>query len=222
MLEYEGVEIHWLRHAGFKIKSKETTLYIDPYQISGDLEPADVLLISHTHFDHFEEASIKKIANDQTEVVCSHDAVQNIKKWVLVHSIKSLLPGEKAECTNVKIEAHPAYNTDKEFHPKENQWLGFLIHIDGVKIYFVGDTDPLEELKGIECDIALVPVSGIYLMDPHQAADFVKTLKVSEASIPMHWGTVIDDQGRHVGTLEDAKAFCEKVPHAKILDAECK
>lgn len=209
MFQHHKIELNWLKHAGFKIKTEEGTIYIDPFQISNDQEKANILFISHDHPDHLDEASIKMLVDSETTIFCSHDCKSKIEQFVKVAGIIALLPGDEHIFGHLKIKATPAYNINKSFHPKENQWIGFLIEIDNTCIYFSGDTDHLPELEKIQCDIGLFPVSGIYVMNAKEAAGLASIIKPKVISIPMHWGTLVDDQNRRVGTLQDAETFCK-------------
>ena len=209
VFKHGPVEVYWLKHAGFKIKSEDGVIYIDPFKLTGDQEKADILFISHEHADHLDEASIKAVVKPETTIFCSDDCKDRISDMVQVDSVISLFPGGEHLFGHLQVRAKPAYNLNKPFHPKEKQWLGFVITIDEVTVYFSGDTDHLKELEDIECDIALLPVSGIYVMDPAEAAALANAIKPKVVSIPMHWGALIDDQNRLVGSLEDAEKFCQ-------------
>jgi L-ascorbate metabolism protein UlaG (beta-lactamase superfamily) len=223
MFEYQGIEVHWLKHSGFKIKTKDAILYIDPYQITGEFERAQFLFVSHSHFDHLDESSIRKVAGKNTVVFCAKDCVDKIKSLSHSSCISSLLPGEEVFEASLKVKATPAYNLTKPFHPKEKGWLGFLIEVEGIRIYFAGDTDLLSELEEIKCDIGLFPVSGTYLMTAHEAAKLANKIQPKVVSIPMHWGTLVDDHNKKIGTLEDAQLFCELCEGpSQILSAESK
>lgn len=209
VLKVGAVEIYWLKHDGFKIKANEGVIYIDPYKLNGDQEKADILFISHSHFDHLDETSIKAVVKPETTIFCSDDCKAQLSDMVDVDSVISLFPNDDYIFGHLKISATFAYNLEKPFHPKEKQWLGFLLKIAETKIYFAGDTDHLKELESIECDVGLFPVSGIYVMDPQEAAGLANIIKPKVMSVPMHWGAVIDDQNRLVGSIDDAKKFCE-------------
>ncbi len=204
-----GVEIFWLKHAGFKIKTSRHVVYIDPFLLEKEPEKADLICISHSHQDHLDPSSIAKILSSKTHFVCARDCQKNLEKCAPGHSFTTLAPGETAYFENIEIHAKAAYNLGKPFHPKENGWLGFLMEIEKKSLYFLGDSDALEEFKEIQCDIALMPVSGIYVMDALEAAMLANEMGPKEVAIPMHWGSLIDDQGRQVGTREDAVQFCE-------------
>ena len=209
-IKHQAIELFWLKHSGFKIKASNGIIYIDPYKLHGDCEKADILLISHSHFDHLDEASIKAVVKPETTIFCSDDCKAVLSDMVQVDSVNSLFPGGETVFGHLQIKATPAYNLDKEFHPKEKQWLGFLLEVDHTTIYFAGDTDALPELENIRCDIGLYPVSDIYVMGPVEAARLATKIGAKVASVPMHWGAVLDDNNRLIGCEEDAQHFCEK------------
>ncbi len=210
MYKHGELEIEWLKHSGFKIKSPEGVIYIDPYLVSVDLEKADVILITHTHYDHFDESSLKQLIKPETTIFCSEDCVELLNPWSKVRSIESMLPGEEKVFGHLKIQATPAYNLNKPFHPKEKNWLGFILEIENARLYFTGDSDSLPEMEHVQCDFGFFPVSGIYMMDAHEAAALAQKIKPKVMSFPMHWGTIVDDQNRRVGTKEDAETFCKE------------
>lgn len=209
-LKHQAIELFWLKHAGFKIKASSGILYIDPFKLHGKCEKADILFISHSHYDHLDEASIKAVVKPETTIFCSDDCKVKIADMVQVDSVISLFPGNEYIFGHLKVRATPAYNLNKKFHPKDKQWLGFIIEVDHVTIYFAGDTDALKELEKIRCDIGLYPVSGIYMMGPEEAGELASIIGATVASVPMHWGALIDDNNRLVGCEEDAIRFCEK------------
>lgn len=209
VLSYQGVELYWLKHAGLKIKTKEGVIYIDPYQIKADHEKADILFISHSHYDHLDEPSIKAVIKSETTLFCPDECKTKLAEITQLEHIVALFPNDEYIHGHLKVQSTPAYNLTKPYHPKEKQWLGFVIYVDGVKIYFTGDTDHLKELENINCDIGLFPIGGIYGMDAVEAAGLANVIKPKIMSIPVHWGTLVDDQGRMLGTEADAKKFCE-------------
>lgn len=206
---HNGVELYWLKHAGFKIKTEEGVIYIDPFHLKGNQEKADILFISHSHSDHLDENSIKAVIKPETTIICADECKSKISTMIQSVDMISLFPNNDYIFGHLKIHATPAYNVTKDFHPKDNQWLGFVIELQDTKIYFAGDTDCLDELKSIECDIGLFPVSGIYVMDPFQAANLANAIKPKVIAIPMHWGALLDDENRLVGNEEDAEKFCQ-------------
>ncbi len=177
--------IHWLGHDSIRIDAG-LTIYIDPFKIESDL-PADIILITHEHFDHCSPEDIAKIRTDDTVIVTEKDSAEKLSGDVRV-----MAPGERLTVKGMEIEAVPSYNLNKKFHPKANNWLGFILTIDGTRVYHAGDTDFIPEMKEIKTDIALVPVSGTYVMTANEAVE--ATLAINPAlAIPMHYGSIVGD-----------------------------
>lgn len=196
--------IRWLGHSSFLIKSEidDTTVYIDPYNIDSDVI-ANFILITHTHYDHFSEKDIMKISNKYTTIFAPSSAKPKLKELSFPGNIIIVEPDNKYQHENIVLETVPAYNFLKGFHPKSNNWVGYVIELDRRKYYHAGDTDILPELKKHEflkdLDVAMLPVGGTYTMDSKEAADFANIIKPGIA-IPMHWGTI-------VGKKSDAEEF---------------
>ncbi len=150
-------KIFWLGHDSFRIDAAKR-IYFDPFQIS-EGPKADMILISHDHFDHCSPDDVAKVHQPATVIITEKDAAKKLKGDVRV-----LKPGESVTVDDVKVEAVPSYNTDKEFHPKKKGWLGFVVELEGVRIYHAGDADFIPEMKDFKVDIALLPVSGTYVM----------------------------------------------------------
>jgi len=188
-------KIKWYGHASFKI-SGEKVIYIDPWKIQ-DEEKADIILISHSHYDHFSLKDIKKITTRETEILMTPDCQSKLRD--VPGRVTLIYPGKKYNVKNILIETTPSYNINKKFHPKENDWVGFIINSSGKRIFYTGDTDNISEIKNIKADIALIPISGTYVMDYKEAADLVNTMK-PKIAIPYHYGDI-------VGTEQDALKF---------------
>lgn len=203
MYEYHGLKISWLGHDSFKIRNGKTVI-IDPFKIRPTTDKADILLISHEHFDHFSLDDIKKVVNENTTIV-TIPAVKRELSSLKVKEIRAVKPGDKLKLGEVSIEVVPAYNLNKfrepgkVFHPKEDGKAGFIIGIKGVRVYHAGDTDMIPEMKGLKPDVALLPVSGTYVMTAEEAAQAVKMVE-PKLAIPMHYGAI-------VGTEQDAQKF---------------
>lgn len=213
MLEYSGVKIVWLGHDSFRI-SNGKTVYIDPYQLKAEGK-ADVLLISHEHFDHLSLDDIKKVASSSTSVVTTLQCSSEVKR-VNVKDVVVVKPGDKVNVQGIAIEAVPAYNTNKinpgtgkPFHPKEDNKVGFIVTVNNVRIYHAGDTDAIPEMSKIKADIALLPVSGTYVMTAEEAAQAVNMIK-PKLAIPMHIGKI-------VGSTKDAEKFKELVKECEVV-----
>jgi L-ascorbate metabolism protein UlaG (beta-lactamase superfamily) len=198
--------VDFLGHASFRIKGSKI-LYVDPFQL-GSGEPADIILITHSHFDHLSLEDVKKIAGKNTVVVCSKDCVEKVKP--LVGKVIGLDPSETTKVGEVLIESVPAYNIDKEYHPRANNWNGYVFTLDGVRYYHPGDTDKIPEMEDVRTDVAFLPVGGTYTMDCDQAAEAVDLINPTFA-VPMHYGSI-------VGSDSDAERFAELVgERAKII-----
>ena len=192
MIKSFAEKIHWLGHDGFRIDS-EKTIYFDPYQIESGPR-ADLIFISHDHFDHCSPEDVAKIQGPETTIVTEKDSAGK-----LTGDVRVLKPGETLNLDGVKIQGVPSYNTDKDFHPRKNGWLGFVVEVAGIRIYHAGDTDFIPEMKDLRVDIALLPVSGTYVMTADQAVKAALAIK-PELAIPMHYGVI-------VGSDQDALAF---------------
>ena len=207
MYEYKGVKITWLGHDGFRIQNGQV-VYIDPFQIESGDPKADLLLISHEHFDHCNSDDLKKVVTPNTVVVAHAQSKDELSK-VKVKEVKIIKPGDKIKIGDVNVEAVPAYNVNKfrepgkAFHPKEDGKLGFVVTVKGVRIYHTGDSDHIPEMRGLRPDIALVPVSGTYVMTSQEAVEAVASID-PKVAIPMHYGAIVGDQ-------KDADAFKKQV-----------
>lgn len=184
--------IYWFGHDAFCITGSKK-IYIDPFQLKKK-DRADIILITHTHYDHFSPDDIAMIMSTNTTIIGPHDTLDKI------NHIKTMQPGDIIELHGVTIEAVPAYNIGKKFHPKSNNWLGYIISIDNTRIYHAGDTDHIPEMNKLSnIDIALLPVSGTYVMTAHEAAQAALDIQ-PKLAIPMHYGSI-------VGTAHDAEIF---------------
>ena len=200
MVQDIAKKIVWLGHDSFRIDASKT-IYLDPYQVSSGPK-ADLIMITHDHFDHCSPDDVAKIQQPGTVIVTEKDSAKK-----LTGDLRVIKPGESLVVDEVKVEAVPSYNTDKEFHPKRNAWLGFIIEIQGVRVFHAGDTDFIPEMNGFNVDIALLPVSGTYVMTADQAVKAALAIS-PKLAIPMHYGTI-------VGSDQDAITF-KKALEGKI------
>ena len=197
--------IHRLGHASFRF-DLEKCIYIDPYQLSDNLPKADIIICTHSHFDHCSPEDIAKIQDENTTLVVTADSAEKVSG-----NVQIIAPGESLDFGKIKIEAVPAYNTNKSFHPKENGWMGIIVDDGNIRIYHTGDTDDIPEMKNVEADVWLVPVSGTYVMTAEEAAEIINNVK-PQVAIPMHYGAI-------VGSKADAGKFADFVgDRAVILD----
>ncbi|MBU2573081.1 MAG: MBL fold metallo-hydrolase [Elusimicrobia bacterium] len=208
----ENIEktVHWLGHAAFRLESPAgTAVYIDPYNLKEQSKKADIVLITHAHFDHFSPADINKVVKAGTKLFGPEALAGKVQG-----DFTALKPGDRAEAAGVAVEAVSAYNTDKNFHPKASGFLGYVVDVGELRIYHAGDTDLIDEMKTVKADVALLPVGGTYTMDARDACDAAIAVK-PKVAVPMHYGSV-------VGSKEDAIRFqnlcgaCE----VKILEQE--
>jgi L-ascorbate metabolism protein UlaG (beta-lactamase superfamily) len=200
--------ITWLRHASFRIEAPGCVIYVDPWKLKAKSAPADLILITHEHHDHFSPKDVDKIRTPDTTVV-SIAAVTS----ELSGDLRTVQAGDQLTAKGVDIEVVPAYNVDKHFHPQSKGGVGYILTTGGRRIYHAGDTDAIPEMDDMRVDVALVPVSGTYTMNASEAAAVVNKMQPAIA-VPMHWGDAI-------GKREHALEFREKcqVP-VTIMEAE--
>lgn len=192
-------QIDVLTHSSIRIRA-DKIIYFDPFQIDGNPKDADVLFITHDHFDHFSPDDIKKVFKNDTIVVIP-EPMREVCEPLCDKGNKLICvkPGQKINVEGIEIEAIPAYNMNKKFHPKENGWVGYILNLNGIRCYVAGDTDITEENKKVNCDIAMIPIGGTYTMNAEEASKLINEIK-PEIAIPIHYGNI-------VGKLEDADVF---------------
>lgn len=195
-----------LTHSSIRIQaSNGTVVYFDPYDMADEPHDADVVCITHAHFDHFSPEDIARVAKEGTQLVVPASMADEAPE-AKVASVHTLQAGDDIEIDGLTVQAVPAYNVQPErlgFHPKENAWLGYVLVDGGMHYYVTGDTDENPDNMQVPCDVALVPVGGTYTMDAAQAAAFVNALQ-PRAAIPTHYGSV-------AGKPEDGEAFAAQV-----------
>jgi L-ascorbate metabolism protein UlaG (beta-lactamase superfamily) len=191
-----SLEIRWIGHASFRLATDDVVLYIDPWKLSSAQPDADLVFVSHGHFDHWSADDVAAVSREGTTVVGPPDVAESLP------SGRVLRPGERVESAGARIEGIRAYNVDKDFHPKDNDWLGAVITVGGTRVYYAGDTDHIPEMSELaEVDVALLPVGGTYTMDATQAAEACRAIG-AKMVVPYHWGDI-------VGTEDDARAFVD-------------
>ena len=192
------VEIQWIHHASFRLVAGSTVVYIDPWKLADAPHDADVVFVSHSHFDHCSPDDIARISNEATAIVAPAETIEKLG------AANAVTPGESITIKGVQVEAVAAYNVGKAFHPQDNNWLGAVFTLDGKRVYYAGDTDLIPEMSDLrDVDVAMLPVGGTYTLDSGQAAKACKAIGCRLA-IPYHWGDI-------VGTRQDARAFIQAV-----------
>ncbi len=210
VLRVGNVEIRWLGHDGFRISWPGGVLYIDPYNVLVEPRDGRLVLVTHEHFDHCSPEDIAKVASPDAVVVAPQVATP--KCSTAGFRVVTVKPGDRTELNGVKIETLPAYNINKfrvpgrVYHPKEDGRVGYLVEVEGVRIFHAGDSDNIPEYSSLRgrVDVALLPVSGVYVMTPEEAAEAAKVIQ-PKIAIPMHYG-------EFVGSESDAEKF------AKLLE----
>lgn len=201
----ENIEV--LCHSSIRI-NKEKVIYIDPFKIDKNYNDADIIFITHDHYDHYSEEDIDKVKKEDTIIVAPEELLTKLlRKGFRQDYIITVDSDEEDIVEGIKFETIPAYNTNKQFHPKENGWVGYIVEIRGIRYYIAGDTDITEENKKVKCDVAFVPAGGTYTMDFKEAAELINEIK-PKIAVPIHYGSV-------VGTKQDATDFI-KLLHPEI------
>jgi len=199
-----SLTIKWFGHASFRI-ADGAVIYIDPWKLRTADHDAALVLVSHSHYDHFSVEDITAVAGPQTKIITTADVARQLPDAAI------LAPGQTTELAGVKVTAVAAYNPDKQFHPKANDWLGFVVELDSRRIYYAGDTDLVPEMRSLtDIDLALLPVGGTYTMGAAEAAEAVAAFHPSRV-LPYHWGGI-------VGTTSDAKKLADLAgPEVTVL-----
>ena len=200
-------QIDVFTQSSIRIRGSELTVYCDPFKMTEDPHDADLIFITHDHFDHFSVEDIGKVSKESTVLVIPEKMKEKAAEAApLVSRIETVAPGNSYEKEGLSFETVPSYNKLKPFHPKGAGWVGYIFTIEGQRIYVAGDTDPNKDNKTVRCDIALVPIGGTYTMDALKAADFINEIRPAVA-IPTHYGSI-------VGRPEDASVFAGSVDKA--------
>lgn len=206
-----NLEFTRIAHDTFRVTGSKV-IYTDPFKVS-KRDNADIILLSHDHFDHLSLEDLNKVCTPETVIVASQSCEAGLQK-VKAKEKHFIEPGMRLKVGQVAIEAVPAYNIDKfrepgkPFHPKDAKGVGFVFEMDGTRVYHAGDTDFIPEMKSIRCDIALLPVSGTYVMTAAEAAKAAETIN-PRIAVPMHYAAI-------VGTEEDAQKFKSAVTNCEV------
>ncbi|MBT3720157.1 MBL fold metallo-hydrolase [archaeon] len=207
VLDFSGVKVKWLGHDSYRFEFGDKILYIDPYEVKVH-DKADIILITHGHYDHCSIPDLKKLVKEDTIIITTPDTTSKLSGKVIGGHMELAKPGAKFDVKGVKIKAVHAYNIDKPFHPKENEWVGYIFEINNIKFYHAGDTDFIPEMADVIADVAFLPVSGTYVMTADEAVQAVKKIR-PKVAIPMHYGKI-------VGEESDAIRFKQKAEGCRV------
>ena len=209
------MDIRVLCHSSIRIEGEDKIIYLDPYRIKEEKNDADIIFITHSHYDHFSEEDINKVKNDNTKILITNDLVaRTLELGFKEENITVVMPNNSYKVLDIEADTIPSYNINKQFHPKENNWVGYLLRIEGKRIYVAGDTDITDENKNVKCDIALIPVGGTYTTDYKEAAELVNIIN-PEIVIPMHYAEL-------EGNKNDAIKFSKLVDQNIQVDIQIK
>lgn len=200
----ENIEL--IAQNAIRIKNQDNkVIYFDPFKLGVNYNnDADLIYITHSHFDHFSPEDILKIKKEETKIIAPEDLREEIEKIGFDESNVLLVkPNNDYNIEDIEFSTIPAYNINKDFHKKEFNWVGYIVNIDGERVYVAGDTDNTEEARNVKCDIACVPIGGTYTMTYEEAADLINTIR-PKVAIPTHYKTI-------VGTAQDVQKFKEKM-----------
>ena len=204
----EKIEV--LCHSSIKI-NKGLVIYFDPFKIDKEYHDADIIFITHSHYDHYSEEDINTVRKEDTQIVAPLDLLDNLLTLGFTkNNITLVKPNETYTVKGLSFKTIPAYNTNKNFHPKANNWVGYLVTIDNMTYYIAGDTDITEKNRKVSCDVAFIPIGGTYTMDYKEAAELINEIK-SKVAIPTHYGKII-------GNIKDGQKFAELINK----EIECK
>lgn len=204
----ENIEV--LCHSSIRF-NKGLIIYFDPFKINKDYHDADIIFITHSHYDHYSEEDISKVIKDNTTIVVPKDLEDMVLQFGFAKEhIIVVSPNEEYSVLGINFKTIPAYNTNKNFHPKSNEWVGYIVNLDQTTYYIAGDTDITEENRQFKCDVAFVPIGGTYTMTYSEAAELINEIK-PQIAVPIHYGLI-------VGNKEDANNFANLVDK----EIECK
>lgn len=195
--------VEWLGHSTIKFNG-DKIIYTDPFNIKNSYMDADIIFITHSHYDHFSKEDIIKCKKENTKIIITEDLYnESVDLGFDSNNIISVLPNNHYEVDGISFDTIPAYNINKNFHPKDNNWVGYIIDINNIKYYVAGDTDSNNDVESVKCDVAFLPIGGKFTMDYNEAANLANLIK-PKIVVPIHYGTII-------GSREDAINFKNSV-----------
>ncbi len=201
--------INLFKHNSIKITG-DFNIYIDPFKIDNETKDADIIFITHSHYDHFSINDILKIKNKNTIIVSTKDTYQELIKYFDSNKIIIASPNNSYEVFGIKFYTARAYNVNKSFHPIDNDWVGYIINIDNTKYYIMGDTDINDDVLKVKCDVLFIPIGGTYTMNYKEAANCTNTIN-PKVVIPTHYGLIVGDTklGQEFKSLINNNISCE-------------
>lgn len=190
----ENIQIN--THSSIKIREGEKTFYFDPFKLEGRYSDADYIFITHDHFDHLDPKSISNVRKNETVYICPKSIAKTLAADCGIKDTAKIIqvsPDDEIKLEdNISFYVTPAYNTNKNFHQKNFNWVGYVLKVNDKTFFVAGDTDVTDEIKKVKCDVALVPIGGTYTMDANEAASFINLIK-PKLAIPTHYGSVIGE-----------------------------
>jgi len=187
-----------LKHATIRLEAGAKVLYFDPFKIDEEKHDADIIFVTHTHFDHFSMEDIKKIMKKDTVLVIPEDGEKTAREGGITN-IVTVVPDKSYNADGIEFKTVPAYNVNKKFHPKGNNWVGYIVSANNMDYYFAGDTDLIPEMKNIKADVVFLPVGGTYTMTSSEAVEAANIIN-PKIAVPVHYAEII-------GTADDAQNF---------------
>lgn len=187
----KGIEV--LCHSSIKI-SKDKIIYIDPFKVDKEYSDADYIFITHEHYDHFSVQDINKVKKENTVLIMPESMKDKlVKEENTFNNVVFAMQNNSYNLDELSFDTVHAYNIDKTFHPKEKNWIGYILYLDGFSYYIAGDTDITEDSLKVKCDVALLPVGGTYTMTYKEAAELANSIK-PQTAIPTHYGEIVGDK----------------------------
>ncbi|MBN2368751.1 MBL fold metallo-hydrolase [Candidatus Woesearchaeota archaeon] len=211
VLDFNGIKVKWLGHDSFKFEFNGLVMYIDPFQVK-ETEKADIILITHGHYDHCSVEDLKRLVRQDTLIVTTPDTTSKLSGKVEGGNVKLVKPEESFVYKDIKITTVHAYNINKQFHPRQNDWVGYVFTINNIIFYHAGDTDFIPEMGEIRADVAFLPVSGTYVMNPEEAMHAARKI-MPKVAIPMHYGKIIGEKA-DAEKFKELCTFCQ----VKLMD----
>jgi L-ascorbate metabolism protein UlaG (beta-lactamase superfamily) len=197
-------------HSSVRVETGGRVLYIDPFRLEDSPGDADLIFFTHDHFDHLSAEDVARVSRADTRFVLPESCLESAAPVTAGRPVLALRPGGRGELLGVAFEAVPAYNPAKPFHPKDRGWVGYLLELEGLRLYVAGDTDATPEAAAVRCDLALLPIGGKYTMDPAEAAALANRIR-PRAAVPFHYGSV-------AGSPADFERFAAAVdPELRVL-----